>query len=143
MAADLHALAAARAVVGLDRRAQAAVLLHLAPARGAAHADVLDGPAEAGQFVALEMADRDQHVGVHDVAAQVGRVEMSARAGHGPFVAAFEPVGDDDGRAEDVGVEAVGRGLQAVGYGFTPLADVKGVGVRQKGFCPALADEGQ
>ena len=143
MGAHGHTLAAARTVIRMYFRPQTAVLLHLALTRGAAHARVLDGSAEARQFMPLEMADGDEHVRVHNVPGQIERVEMFAREGHGPFVAAFETVGDDDRRTQYVGIKAVPGGLKPVGGRLTALAHIQGVGVRQKGLGSAFADESQ
>ena len=46
--------------------------IHLAGAAAAAHADVLQRAAEAGRFVALEVRQADEDVGVHDGAANLG-----------------------------------------------------------------------
>ena len=68
---------------------------------------------------------------------------MTARAGDGPFVAALQPVGDDDRRAEHVGVESMGRSLQRMRGRLSAVSDVQGVGVRHEGPGTAFADEGQ
>ena len=44
--------------------------------RGAAHAHVFDGPAEAGQFMSLEMGHADEGVGIDDVGGNGNGLEI-------------------------------------------------------------------
>ena len=57
--------------LGLARR----VLLHLAPSAAAAHSNVLDRPAEAGLLMALEVAQGDKYVGLHNGLADLGGLD--------------------------------------------------------------------
>ena len=72
------AAAAAAAEVFIDGRFAVLVLIHLARATAAAHADVLQSAAEAGDFVALEVRQTDEDVGIHDGAADLGGLAVFA-----------------------------------------------------------------
>ena len=73
------------------------VLLHFSGPAAAAHADVLQRAAEARLLVALEMAQGDEHVGVHHGPADPGLLHIFAAAHrHLRLVVALEAVGDDD-----------------------------------------------
>ena len=50
----------------------AAVLLGLSGAGAAAHADIFNGAAEAGHFVALKMGQADKYVSIHNSTADFG-----------------------------------------------------------------------
>ena len=108
-AAILGAVAAADAVFGLgDDGLAVGVLIHLPGAAAAAHADILDGPAEAGQFVALKMVEGDEDVRVHDGAADLGVFDVFAvRNGHLDLIRAAQAVRDENLTAGRHGPEAV------------------------------------
>ena len=131
--ADPAALAAADAVflrhVGLAR----VVLLHLTGAAAAAHADVLQAAAEARRLVPLEMGQGDEHIRVHDGAADLGVLHiLAARHGHLHLVAALQTVGNDDLAAGGHGVEAVEHGAVHVVQGVLTPAHVQGVAVGEE-----------
>ena len=89
-------------------RVSGSVLLHLARAGAAAHADVLDGAAKAGGLVALEVGQADEDIGVHDGAADLGRLAVFA-VGHRhlDLIGAAQAVADEDLAARGHGPEAV------------------------------------
>lgn len=111
--AHLRALAAADALIGVDARLAGGVLVHLARARAAAHAEVLHGAAEARALVPLEVREADHDVGVHEGAADLRVLDvLAAHDRHLDLVEALEPVGDDGvapglERVEPVGVGGV------------------------------------
>jgi hypothetical protein len=132
-AALLRAAAAAAALVRIDLRLAEAVLIHLAGAAAAAHADVLQRAAEARGLVALEVGQADEHVRVHDGAADVGLLhELAVRHGHVHLVGAAQAVADEDLAAGGHGVEAVEVGAVHVLKGVFAAARVQGVAVRQE-----------
>ena len=140
--ADPAALAAADAVflrhMGLAR----VVLLHLTGAAAAAHADVLQAAAEARRLVPLEMGQGDEHVRVHDGAADLGVLHiLAARHGHLHLVAALQTVGNDDLAAGGHGVEAVEHGAVHVIQRVLPPAHIQGVTVRQERLAAPLLHE--
>ena len=130
---------ATAAEVFLHRRVAGGVLLHLAGAGAAAHADVLDGTAEAGGLVALEMAQADKDVGVHDGAADFsGLAVFAVWHRHFDFIGAAQAVGDDDLTAGGHGPEAVQLGAGQMLEGVLAAARVQGVAVGQEGHTALL-----
>ena len=73
------------------------MLFHLAGAAAAAHADILDGAAKARHFMALEMSQADENVGIHDGPADFRLFDVFAVLDrHFDFIGAAQAVGDDD-----------------------------------------------
>ena len=133
----LLAPAAPPAGVIVDVGLAAAVLLLLARPGAAAHANVLDGPAEAGHLVALEVGQADEDIGVHHRPADAGLLDiLAAGHRHGDVVGALEPVGDDDGAAHRQGRKAVLPGALQVLQGVFPASGVHGVAVGEEGLAP-------
>ena len=134
--------AAAHALCGLDGGLAGGVHLHLAGPGAAAHADVLQTAAEAGGAVALEVAQRDKHVGVHKGAADLGLLDVLA-AFHGDIglVGALETVGDDHMAAGGEGGEAVFVGGIQMLQSVFAAANIQGVGVGQEGLAAQFLDE--
>ena len=142
VSALLRALAASDAVGLLNLGMDARVHGLLAGPRSAAHADVLHRAADAGHLVALEVRERDDHVGVHERAPDVGLLDVLAvgkRDGH--VVRALEPVCDEDVAAGREGGEAVLVRYCEVVERVLALADVERVGVREEWAAAALAHE--
>ena len=115
------------------------MLLHLARAGTAAHADVLDGAAEAGGLVALEMGQADKDIGVHDGAADLGGLAVFAIwHRHLNLIGAAQTVADQDLAAGGHGPEAVllrtGQVLQRI----LAAARIQGVAVGQEGQAALL-----
>ena len=133
-AALLGAAVAAAAQALLHGRVAGSVLLHLARAGAAAHADVLDGTAEAGGLVALEVGQADEDVRIHDGAADLSRLAVFA-VGHRhlDFIGAAQAVADEDLTAGGHGPEAVllrtGQMLQRI----LAAARIQRVAVGQEG----------
>ena len=133
------ALAAAHAAAGLHLGLALGVLLHLPPAGAAAHAQVLDGAAEAGLLVALEVGQGDHHVRLHDGLADLGGLDvLRPRHGHLHVVVAPQAVADDHLAARGQGGEAVFIGGVQVLQGVLPPAGVEGVAVGEEGDAPQL-----
>ena len=115
---------------------------HLARARAAAHADVLERAAEARMLMTLEMRQRDEDIGVHHGAADAcGLAVFAAHDRDLDIVRALEPVGDDDvtaGGERGIAVEI--RGIHVLQRVFA-AADVERVAVGEEGLAAALLDE--
>ena len=135
------AAAAAAALVLMDDGLTVVVLGFLAGAAAAAHAQILDGAAEARHLVALEVVEADDDVGVHDGAADVGLLDVLAAVdGDGNVVGALEAVADEDGAAHRHGGEAVLPGAVKVLQGILAAARIQGVAVGQEGLAAQLLD---
>ena len=107
-AAFLRAATTAAAKLLVDADLARRMLLHLARAAAAAHADVLDRAAEARLLVPLEVREADEDVGVHDGAADLRRLQHAGVLDrHFEFVRAAQTVADDDLTARRRRVEAV------------------------------------
>jgi hypothetical protein len=81
--------------------------LHLAGPVGAAHPQVFQGTSEAGQFVALEVGDSHQRIGLDDLGPDADRAEDLARHLHRhrrvpPQAVAHDQRGTHDGIGEAV-----------------------------------------
>ena len=138
--ADLLALAAPDAPLLRDAGLAGGMLLHLACARAAAHAQVLHGAAKAGLLVALEVGEADDHVGIHEGAADLGVLDvLAALDGHLDLVQAPEAVGDDGVASGLEGVEAVGVGTVQVVQGVLATTYVERVAVGDERLAAQLA----
>ncbi len=102
------------------------------PAGGAPHAQVFDGPAEPGEFVALEMGHRNQGVRLYDLRADVGGFDVFSLQGDGPFGFAPQAIGDDQGRVHHAVGETIPDGGGQVAGRVAPGPGVEGVGVGEK-----------
>ena len=138
-AALLGAAVAAPAQALLHCRLAGGVLLHLAGPGAAAHADVLDGTPKAGGLVALEVGQADEHIRVHDGAADLGGLAVfAARHRHLHLIGAAQAVGDEHLTAGGHGPEAVELGTGQVLQRVLAAARVQGVAVGQKGHTALL-----
>ena len=118
------------------------VLLHLAGAAAAAHADVLETSAEARRLVTLEVRQGDEDVGVHHGAADLGVFDiLAALDRHLHLVVALQAVGDDDLAARRHRAEAVEIGGIHVVKRIFSSADIERVAVCQEGLAAALPDK--
>ena len=117
----------------LDGRFAVAVLFHFSGAGAAAHADVLDGSAEPGHFVSLEMIQGDENIGVHDGASDFCLFDVfSVRDGDRDIIGSLETVADDDVASGRVGRETVAVGCFDMFQRMFAGTDVKGVAVGQE-----------
>ena len=108
MRAYARAHRAAHAALLMDARLARVVHLHLARARAAAHADVLECAAKAGVLMALEMGQRDQDIGVHDSRANLGLLNvLAALDRHIGLVRPLESVRNDHMAAGRKGRKAI------------------------------------
>ena len=109
------------------------MLLHLARAGAAAHADVLDRAAEAGGLVALEVGQADEDIGIHDGAADLGGLAVFAvgdRDFH--FIRAAQTVADQNLAARGHGPEAIFLRTAQVLQRVFAAARIQGVAVGQE-----------
>ena len=138
-AALLSAAVAAAAELLLHGGLTGGVLLHLARAGAAAHADVLDGSAEAGRFVALEVGQGDEDVSIHNGAADLGGLAVFA-VGHGhlKLIGTAQAIANDDLTAGGHGPEAVFLRAAQVLQRVLAAARVQRVAVSQEGLAPLL-----
>ena len=138
----LCAAAAAPAKVLVDRHLARRMLFHLSGAAAAAHADILDGAAEARHFMALEVGETDHDVGVHQRAPDFRLFHiLTVLYRHLDFVGAAQAVGDDDLAARGDGVEAVQVRAVHVLQRVLAAARVQRVAVRQERHAPLFLDE--
>ena len=111
------------------------MLLHLARAATAAHAEILHAAAEARLLVALEMGERNDDVGIHERVTDLGLLHVLAALHRDErLVRALEAVGDDDLAAGRVGREPVPVRAADVFEGVLATAHIQGVAIRQEGF---------
>ena len=154
--ADAGASAAAHAVLLRNAGLAGVVLLHLTGARAAAHANILHSAAEACLLMALKVAERDEHVGIHDGAADLGLLhQFAAHYGDFHLVVALQAVGDDDLTAGGHRREAVEHGAVHVIQRILTTTHIQGITVGEERLaatflneirhrlCPVGAQEGQ
>ena len=134
----LAALAAA-ALFFVDLRLAVVVLILLAGARAAAHADVFDRAAKAGRLMALEVGQADEHVRIHNRAADLRRLEILAAVyRHFNVVGALQAIADQYGTVDGQGRKAVLPGALEVLQSIFAAAGIERVAVGQKGLAAQL-----
>ena len=106
--ADIMAGTAGHAQLLVHHGAAGIVHILLAVPGAGAHAQVLQGAAEAGFLMALEMAQGDDDIRIHDGPADEGLLDVHTVAdGDGHLIGALQTVGDDHMAAGGEGGEAV------------------------------------
>lgn len=141
-AAFLRALAATTAELFINDALARRMLLHLASAAAAAHADVLDGAAEASRLMALEVREADEDIGIHDGTADLGLLDVLAVLDrHLDIVRAAQAIADDDLAARRRRVEAVEVRAVHVLERVLAAARIERIAVRQERHTALLFDE--
>ena len=137
--ADALAGTAAHAVGGIDARLAGSMLLHLAGAAAAAHAQVLHGAAKASLLMALKMGEADHDIGIHERLADLGLVHVLAALDRDErLVGALEAVGDNDLTARGVRGKTVLIGSVDVLERVFAATDVERVAVGEEGLAAQL-----
>ena len=89
--------------------------------------------------MALEVGQGDEHIGIHDGAADLGGLHiLAARHRHLHLVVALQTIGDEDLTAGGHGVEAVEHSAVQMIQCVLPPAHIQGVAVRQEGLAAPL-----
>ena len=108
MRADALARATSDALGLIHTRLASRVLLHLAGAAAASHAEVLHAAAKTRLLVTLEMRKRDHDIGVHQGVADLGLLHVLPVFHRDErLVGALEAIGDDDLAAGGIGREPI------------------------------------
>ena len=132
---------AADAPLGLDVGLAGGVLLHLARAAAAAHAEVLHAATKAGLLMALEVREADHDVRVHEGVADLGLLDvLAASNGDEGLVGALEAVGNDHLATGGVRGKAVLVRAVDVLERVLAAAYVERVAVREEGLAAQLLD---
>ena len=109
------------------------VHLPLAGVGAAAHTQILHGTTETGFFMALEVVQGDDNIGIHNGPADFCRFHiLAAHHRHVYIVGALQAVGNEDMAAGGVGGKAVQVSSFQVIQGVFPGADVHGVGIGEE-----------
>ena len=139
--ADIGTGAAGHALLLIHRGAAIAVHIPLALVGAAAHAQILNGPAEAGLLMALEMVQGNNNVRIHNGPANHGVLHIfAAPHRHGHLVGALQAIGNDYVAAGGIGGEAIEIGRLQMVQGVFPGAHIHGIGIRQEGLAPQILD---
>ena len=118
------------------------MLFHLAGTAAAAHADVLQGTAEARLLMALEVGQGHKHIRIHDGASDLGLLhQLTAGHRHIHLVVSLQPVGNDDLTAGGHGVKAVDHGAVHVIQRIFPPAHIQGIAVGKKRLSAPLLNK--
>ena len=137
--ADLFAGTAANAVLGRDVRLAGGMLLHLAGATAAAHAQVLHGTAKAGLLMTLKVGEADHDIGIHERLTDLGLVHVLAALDRDErLVGALEAVGDDDLATRGIRGKAVLVGGVDVLERVFAATDIERVAVGEEGLAAQL-----
>ena len=117
------------------------VLLHLAGAAAAPHAEVFHAAAKARLLMALEVGERDDDVGIHESVADLGLMHVLAVFDRNQgLVRALEAVRDDDVATGGIRGEAVlVRAIDMLKRVFA-AAHVERVAVREEGLAAQPLD---
>ena len=137
--ADLFAGTAANAVLGRDVRLAGGMLLHLAGAAAAAHAQVLHGAAKAGLLMTLKVGEADHDIGIHERLTDLGLVHVLAALDRNKrLVGALEAVGNDDLATRSIRGKAVLVGGIDVLERVFAATDIERVAVGEEGLAAQL-----
>ena len=118
------------------------MLFHLAGAAAAAHADILDGTAEARHFMAFEVSQADENIGVHDGPADFRFFDVFAVLDrHFDFIGSSQAVADDDLTARRDRIIAVEVGTVQVFQGMLTAARIERIAVRQERAAAQFLDQ--
>ena len=140
--ADLFAGTAANAVLGRDVRLAGGMLLHLAGAAAASHAQVLHGTAKASLLMTLKVREADHDIGIHERLTDLGLVHVLAALDRNErLVGALEAVGDDDLAARGIRGKAVLIGGIDVLERVFAATDIERVAVGEEGLAAQLLDD--
>ena len=116
-----------------------AMLLGLTRARAATHTDILDCTAEARHLVALEVAQTDEDVGIHNGATDLGGLHILAtHDGDLDVVRTLQSVADQDRATHRQGRKAVLPRAVEVLEGVLAAAGVHRVAVGKEGLAAQL-----
>ena len=141
-AAFLGTAAASAAQIMVDLRLAVRVLSHLAGAASAAHADVLDCTAETRRLMALKVSQADEHIRIHNGAADFCRfAEFAVENGNFHIVCAAQTIADDNLATRGHGPEAVKVGAVHMLQRVLAAAGIERVAIRQEGQAALLATE--
>ena len=137
--ANLLAGTAANTVLGRDVRLAGGMLLHLAGAAAAAHAQVLHGAAKAGLLMALKVGEADHDIGIHERLTDLGLVHVLAALDRDErLVGTLEAVGDDDLATRGIRGKAVLiRGIDVLERVFA-ATHIERVAVGEEGLAAQL-----
>ncbi len=139
--ACLQALPASSASPLIDQRLLLGVLLHLAPAGGAPHAQVLHCPANSRELVAFEMAQGDDDIGLGHSPSDLRFANIFSVYRHQGLIGALQTVPYQDLASCGEGAESVGVcGIQML-HGVLPASCVQCVAVGQERYAPFLPDQ--
>lgn len=118
------------------------MLFHLAGAAATAHADILDGTAEARHFMAFEVSQADENIGVHDNPADFRFFDVFAVLDrHFDFIGSSQAVADDDLTARRDRIIAVEVGTVHVFQGVFTTAWIERIAVRQERAAAQFFDQ--
>ena len=118
------------------------MLLHLARAAAAAHADILERSAEAGHFMPFEMRKADEDIRIHDGAADFRGLHIFAVLdGDIHFIRSAQTVADDDLAARRDGIEAVEIRAVHMLQRMLAAAGIECIAIREEWSAALLLDQ--
>ena len=140
--AVFHADVAAYAVFYVNLGLRGAVQFQLSAYAGTSHTQILQGAAETGLFVSLEVVHTDYNIGVGYRCTDFGCRTIFPVQRDFAVVRSFQPVADNDLALGRDRVKAIlHRTLQVV-YGIGTTTGIQRVAVRQERFGSQAAKQG-
>ncbi len=117
----------------IHRQLARAVLLHLAGAGTAAHAQILDSTAHTQHFMCFEVVHGDDDIRVHDCLADLGVLYKSRSfQGNIDLIRPFQTVADDHLTSAGIVIETVLHGAVQMIQGVLAHSHIKSIAVRQE-----------
>lgn len=138
---DVHTIATADAFVLLDLRLSIAVHLHLSGTRATAHTHILQSTAKTSTFMALEVGEADQDIGIHQCTAYLGLFHVFTCNRNQHFIRTLQAVSDQDMTAGGVGHETVAVGALQMVEGMLAPTDIERIAISKKRTSSQLLDQ--
>ena len=142
VSANGYAFAAAYALLLLYHHFAVAVHFHLTGPAAAAHADILDGAAEAGHFVTLEVGESNDNISVCQCTAHLCFLhQLTIRYREECFIGTLQTIGDNSMTADTEWIESVFKGRVKMLKSFLAAADIESIAVGNEGFAALFPDK--
>ena len=136
-----HATLASAALRLADLDLSADVLVALAGTRSASHTDVLDGTAEARHFMSLEVAEADEHIGIHHRTADLRLLYiLAAYNRHFHLVGTLQTVADENRTTHGERSETILPSAIQVFEGVLSATRIEGVAIGEERLSAQFLD---
>ena len=132
--APTDAEAAAFTGLPFDPGGNIRMLTQLSLPAGASHAQVLQGPSEPGQFMALEVGDADENIRHVDGMGDRNRLEKGSIDPNPDGAIPSQAISDEEGGIDYRVSKSIVMSSGQVGNGLPSCSDIKGIRIGQEGL---------